>query len=91
MCYVVYILYSHKDKKLYVGCTSNLKDRIQRHSKGYIKATTHRRPLSLIHTESFGDKKTEAFKRERFLKSLWCSREKKKIVKKFLNNLAKTL
>ena len=83
MSYSVYILYSHKDKKLYTGCTSNLEKRLKRHNDGYVKSTSHRRPLELIHREEFSDK-SKAFCRERFLKSLWGSREQRNIFKKFL-------
>lgn len=78
MAYTIYILYSQKDKGLYVGCTSDVSSRIKRHSSGQVPATKYRRPITLIHTETFEDK-AEAFNRERFLKSLWGSREKKKI------------
>jgi putative endonuclease len=78
MSYTVYILYSKKDKKLYVGCTSNIDNRKKRHDSGQVTATRYRRPLCLIHTETFEDK-AAAFTRERFLKSLWGSREKEKI------------
>ena len=83
MSYTIYILYSHNDHKLYIGCTNNLENRLQRHNNGYIAATKCRRPLELIHSEKFEDK-DEAFNRERFLKSLWGGRDKKKILKKYL-------
>lgn len=83
MSYTVYILYSLKDKKLYVGCTSNISNRIKKHNDGHVIVTKHRRPLCLIHTEIFKSK-SEAFNRERFLKSLWGAREKKKILEKYL-------
>ncbi|MDO8514252.1 MAG: GIY-YIG nuclease family protein [bacterium] len=86
MVYAVYILYSQKDKRLYVGCTSNLKERLRRHQAGQVQATKLRRPLVLIREES-SENKTDAFKRERFLKSLWGSREKKKILKRYLDGL----
>ncbi len=63
--YFVYILFSSKDKKLYVECTSNIGRRLGRHNKGSVKATINRRPLVLIHSEKF-DSKTNAFNRERF-------------------------
>ncbi|HEY4509223.1 MAG TPA: GIY-YIG nuclease family protein [Candidatus Paceibacterota bacterium] len=85
MAYTLYILYSYKDKGLYVGCTSNIKSRVKRHTDGNVPATKYRRPIKLIHTEIFGDK-TTAFNRERFLKSLWGSREKKKIKENFLKS-----
>jgi putative endonuclease len=81
--YWVYILKSLKDKKLYVGCTSNLNSRLKQHNGGLVGATKRRKPLILVHSESFLNK-TEAFNRERFLKSLWGAREKKKILRKFM-------
>ncbi len=85
MAYTLYILYSHKDKGLYVGCTSNIINRIKRHVSGNVPATKYRRPVELIHEEIFEDK-TSAFNRERFFKSLWGSREKSKIKKNFLKS-----
>ena len=82
--YTVYFLYSEKDKKLYIGCTSNLKRRISRHNNGGVPSTRNKRPLILIHFEDFHDK-GKAFDRERFLKSLWGAREKKKILTSYLN------
>ena len=83
--FYVYILYSLKDKKLYVGCTNNLIKRFERHKNGHVLATKYRRPLELIHSEIFKNK-TEAFQRERFLKSLWGAREKKKILTRYVND-----
>ena len=85
MAYTIYILYSEKDKNLYVGCTSDISDRFKRHKNGYVQSTKNRRPLVLIHTEMFQDK-TLAFNRERFLKSLWGSREKKKLKDIFIKS-----
>jgi len=82
--YIVYFLYSERDKKLYIGCTSNLKTRIIKHNNGEVLATKDRRPLILIRSENF-ENKGDAFNRERFLKSLWGAREKKKILVNYLN------
>lgn len=35
--FVVYILYSDKDKDLYVGQTRNLEERLKRHNNGYLR------------------------------------------------------
>lgn len=86
MAHTVYILYSRKDGKLYVGCTSNIEERLKRHESGHVRATAHRRPLTLIKVEIF-DVKREAFKRERYLKSLWGAREKKKILLEYLEGV----
>ena len=85
----MYILYSKKDKKLYTGCTNNIEKRITAHNAGRVAATQNRRPLVIIHTEVFANK-AEAFNRERFLKSLWGGRFKKKIRIAYLENRAKS-
>ncbi|MBC7836899.1 GIY-YIG nuclease family protein [Acetobacteraceae bacterium] len=82
MSYTVYILYSEKDEGLYVGCTSDIAKRMGMHNNGQVTATAKRRPLSLIYTETISET-GEAFQRERFLKSLWGAREKKKILKRY--------
>lgn len=67
--YFVYILESLKDFKFYIGQTNNIQDRLKRHNTGYVKATFHRRPLRLIYQEIFNSR-SEALKRERYLKNL---------------------
>ena len=85
MTYTVYILHSRKDRRLYVGCTSNIEQRLKRHHSGQVTATANRRPLDFVHSEQF-ESKVDAFNRERFLKSLWGAREKKKILLEWLKN-----
>ena len=63
----VYILKCN-DGDFYVGCTSDLKDRIDRHSKGYVPATKGRLPISLLNYIAFENKYT-AFEFEKYLKS----------------------
>ena len=65
--YYVYILIC-KDKRTYIGCTNNLKDRLQRHNNGYIEATKNRTPVTLKSYFAF-DKETTAFNFEKYLKS----------------------
>ncbi|MBU2579264.1 GIY-YIG nuclease family protein [Patescibacteria group bacterium] len=81
----IYILYSEKDGNLYVGCSENLNERVKKHKSGTVHSTRNRRPLVLIHYEKFPEKK-EAFARERFLKSLWAGRFKKKIKQKYIRS-----
>jgi predicted GIY-YIG superfamily endonuclease len=85
-CYYVYVLRSLKDKNLYVECTKDVLKRLKLHDKGLVPATKYRRPLELIHVEELKNKSV-AFNRERFLKSLWGAREKKRILKKYLDGL----
>jgi predicted GIY-YIG superfamily endonuclease len=64
--YVVYVL-GCKDG-FYVGCTNNLKERIERHNKGCVPATRKRLPVKLISYFAFSNKYT-AFNFEKYLKS----------------------
>lgn len=65
--YYVYVLLC-RDKKLYTGCASNLKERIERHKKGSVSATKTRLPIKLASYFAFSDKYT-AFEFEKYLKS----------------------
>ena len=49
----VYVLYSLKDKKNYIGYTTDLKERLTDHFHGKSKATAPRRPFILIYCEYF--------------------------------------
>ena len=66
--FYVYILFSLKDKRLYIGFTSDLKKRLCEHVKGGVLSTKNRRPFRLIHYEYFIDI-GDAKQREEFLKS----------------------
>ena len=63
----VYILRC-SDESTYTGCTSNLVDRIKRHSNGQIKSTYSRLPVKLIMYHVFSNKYS-AFNYEKYLKS----------------------
>jgi len=63
-----YVLFSLKDKRLYIGSTSDLKSRLKRHDNGEVVSTRYRRPLKLLFYEAFITSK-EAKSRELYLKS----------------------
>lgn len=65
--YYVYILLL-VNKQLYTGFTSDLHSRITDHKNGKVESTKHRRPLELIHAESYL-LESDARRRERFLKT----------------------
>jgi predicted GIY-YIG superfamily endonuclease len=67
MFYYVYILKCNNDKP-YIGCTDNLKERIDRHQKGHVPATKELRPVKLINYFAFSNKYT-SFNFEKYLKS----------------------
>ena len=52
----------------YVGCTNDLKERMNRHSKGQVDATKSRLPVKLENYFAFKNEKI-AFKFEKYLKS----------------------
>jgi len=66
--YYVYVLLSLKDKRFYIGFTTNLKQRLQQHARGEVKSTASRRFLKLIHYEYFINE-NDAKALEIFLKS----------------------
>jgi len=67
--YTVYVLHSKKFDKIYIGYTSDLEGRLVSHNEKGTKGYTLRyRPWTLVHTETFTDKK-QAMRRERELKS----------------------
>jgi len=74
----VYVLKSEKDGNLYVGCTSNIENRLSEHNAGRVPSTKGRQPLKLVYSESFGEKH-EAFFTEQFYKT---ARGKKELLKK---------
>ena len=82
--FFVYILYSLKDKKLYVGQTNNLKKRLFEHNIGKVKSTKSRTPFIVLYKETFTNR-YDAMKREKFLKSLYSAKFKKKLIKQYLD------
>lgn len=85
--FYVYILYSLKDNKLYIGFTNNLKKRLTEHAGGGVEATKNRTPLKLIHYEYFVNRE-DAEARERFLKSGYGRKQFKEILKNTFKDLA---
>ncbi|MBL7692176.1 MAG: GIY-YIG nuclease family protein [Flavipsychrobacter sp.] len=67
MWYYVYIL-ELSNGKHYVGCTVNVKERITRHTKGYVPSTQQHLPVKLLWCCSFPDR-YKAYDFERYLKS----------------------
>ena len=68
MIYTVYILYSDKYSKTYVGFTSHLILRFHQHNEIGNGWTKRFRPWKVVYCEYFEDKKI-AYQREKWLKS----------------------
>ena len=65
----MYYVYSLKCRDgFYIGYTLNLKERIDRHTKGHVPATAERLPLKLEFYFAIKDK-YKAFEFEKYLKS----------------------
>lgn len=87
--YYVYILFSQKDKKFYVGSTGDLKQRFSSHKRGEVISTKNRRPFILIHYEYFVSKR-DALAREKYFKSGYGHEQLESILKNTLLNLRHT-
>ena len=66
--YCVYVLFSQKDRLLYIGFSSDLGKRIAKHNSGGSKSTAPRRPLRLIFCEYYLFEE-DARKRESYFKT----------------------
>ena len=65
----MYYIYSLRCKEgFYIGCTDNLKERMERHIKGHVPATADRLPVNLELYVACKDK-YKAFEFEKYLKS----------------------
>ena len=69
MSHFVYIIQSQKDHKYYIGSTSNLESRLIYHNSGRQRSTRSRIPFRLVYSEMFNSK-SEALRRERYIKLL---------------------
>ena len=79
MGFTVYILRSVRDGSLYVGHTNDLSRRLGQHNNPTAKSyTAQRGPWVLVHAEEH-PARSDAVARERFLKSVPGSREKKRL------------
>jgi putative endonuclease len=83
MFYYVYLLQSRKDNKLYTGCTNDLRKRFKQHNDGEVFSTKNRGPFKLIYYEACINK-SDAFAREKYLKTGMGKRYLKNRLKRFL-------
>ena len=66
--FFVYILRNQASRRHYTGYTTDLTQRLGQHNHGITKSTKSRGTWELIYKESF-ETKSEAIRREKFLKS----------------------
>ena len=85
--YCVYILFSLKDLKLYIGYTTNLTRRLSEHFKGFSKSTAPRRPFKLIFCEYYFSQK-DALRREKYFKTTSGKKAIKLMLKESLKEMS---
>jgi putative endonuclease len=66
--YSIYIIESLTHGSRYIGSTKNVSKRLSEHNAGKCRYTSGRMPWKLINKEKFSSR-SEAMKREKFLKS----------------------
>ncbi|MFN8416193.1 MAG: GIY-YIG nuclease family protein [Cytophagaceae bacterium] len=66
--FFVYILFSQKNQKYYIGSSQNLEERLFRHNSGHSTFTKTGIPWVLVYKESFATR-AEAVQREKYIKS----------------------
>ena len=67
--FYTYILQSEKSGRYYIGHTSDLKERLERHNSGKVKATKNKGPWIVKYYERH-ETKAEANSREFYIKSM---------------------
>lgn len=77
--FTMYILQSINDSRYYIGSTDDLGNRLMRHSKGYSKYTKNKGLFKMVYKEEFGTR-SDAKKREYYLKSLKSSKAIEKLI-----------
>jgi len=65
---VVRVHFKMSDNSYYTGCTNNLENRLERHSKGQVHYTKDKLPIELITYIAFSEK-YKAYNFEKYLKS----------------------
>ncbi|MFO7447653.1 MAG: GIY-YIG nuclease family protein [Ignavibacteriaceae bacterium] len=79
MSFNVYILKSLNVERFYIGSTSDMQKKLEMHNSFRAKWTKRYQPWTIVYTEEFATR-SEAVKREKFLKSL-------KNIKRFLEGV----
>jgi len=81
MKFAVYILKSQQTGKFYIGQTGDIQQRLISHNRGDSFSTRNGRPWVLVYEEEYPSR-SEAMKREKYLKSIQGWNELKRIKSK---------
>lgn len=66
--FIVYVLRSERNHQLYVGYTTDLKQRVETHNKGKVTSTKAKRPWKLIFAEAYVSQ-GDALRREKIFQN----------------------
>lgn len=80
--FYVYVLKSLRNGGLYIGCTKDLIRRINEHSSGSVESTKNRLPIELVYYEACLNQ-SDAFRREKYLKTSYGRRYLKNRLKEY--------
>jgi len=80
----IYVLRSAKSGRWYIGCTNNLRKRLQQHQKGLSRYTKGKGPFEIIYFEGCKNE-SDGFAREKYLKTGMGRRYLKNRMKRFLS------
>ena len=78
--FTTYILQGEKNGQYYIGSTDDINQRLLKHNKGYSRYTKGKGPFKLAYTEKYNTR-SEARKREYYLKSLKSRKVIEKLIK----------
>ena len=78
----VYIIQSLKDGSYYIGYSVNPENRLAKHNRTHKGYTSRKRPWKIVYTKEFSNK-TEALKREKFLKAQKSREFIEKLIKQY--------
>lgn len=78
--HLVYILYSQRSGRYYIGHTKNITKRLGSHNAGKVKSTKAYKPWTVVHLETAVTKQS-AFKREQEIKAYKGGNAFKKLIK----------
>ena len=79
----VYVLRSLLDHQFYVGLTGDLPARVESHNAGLVPSTRSRVPFALVYWEGCLNR-SDAARREKYLKSAWGKRYIKTRLRRYL-------
>lgn len=83
--YYIYVLQLLRDNSLYVGYSTNLKQRIISHKKGRNFSTKYKLPIKLIFYEAYTER-SDAKRREKYFKTTKGKTTLRTMLKDYIKN-----